>query len=94
VGEDTPQFDLSGACRLPLGSAGAPFQLGVHHRQLGAIHFDDQHGNGSAQDVGKLQLHDAMSLGLFPFDDIGADGFGGRSTALVVTSRPASRCSC
>jgi hypothetical protein len=48
----------------------------VHHRQLGAIHFDDQHGNGSAQNVGKLQLHDAIALGLFPFDDIGADGFG------------------
>jgi hypothetical protein len=76
LGEDTTQFDFPGTCGLPLGSAGAPFQLGVHHRQLGTIHFDDQHGNGSAQNVGELQLHEAISLGLFPLDDIGADGFG------------------
>jgi hypothetical protein len=76
LGEDRTEFDFAGARRLPRDSAGAPLQLSTHHRQLGAIHFDIQHGNGGGQDVGEFQLHDAVSVSLFPANNIATDGFG------------------
>jgi len=76
LGEDRPEFDFPGASRLPRGSAGAPLQLSTHHRQLGAIHLDIQHGDGGTEDVGECQLHDAISVGLFPADNVATDGFG------------------
>jgi hypothetical protein len=75
LGEDTAQLYFPSARRLPQASARATFQLDAHHRQLCAIHFDVQHGDGSLQNVGKLQLHYPISLFLFPSDDIGPDGF-------------------
>src|SRR6185369_9374495 len=74
--EDTTQFDFASACGLPRSSASAPFQLGVHHRQLCAVHFDVQNRDRSSQNIGKLQLHDAISLGLFPPYDIGPNSLG------------------
>src|SRR6266851_2143058 len=76
LSEDTTQFDFTGACGLSLSSAGASFQLGAYHRQLCSIHFGIQNWDGSAQNVGELQLHDAISFGLFLFDYIGPNGFG------------------
>ena len=76
LSKDTTQFDFTGACWLSLRSAGAPFQLGAHHRQLCTIHFDIQNRDGRAQNTGELQLHDAIAFGLFSSGDIGPNGFG------------------
>ena len=84
LGEDTAQFHLPGACRLPLDTARTPFQFRAHHGHLCSIHFDVQYGHLSTQDRRQVQLNGALDLALFPLCDIGSDrlgmtfdGFGG-----------------
>jgi len=92
--EHTSEFDLAGVGRLALDFAAAIFGLGLHDRYGRAIHFDVEEGHCGSAHLGQFQLLGAANRGLLASFDIVADGLAWRSTALAVTSIPASNSSC
>ena len=95
LGEHASQLDFPRVGRLAVGLAFPALRLFLHHRYSGPIHLHIQDGNRLADHHGQIQLDGSLDLPLLAGARCRSPiASAVRSTALVVTSRPASSFIC